>query len=128
MIDHHDDHATPPAALRPPPPGTYPTHRGRDHRHEPRRTRLDSPCVAPPGTERRRHLGRDKPEDIRTSARSPGTPATREEARGTPSARPRCASNLGWGWLTNPMACPRPASAPFDTVLPVAVPNEAPLR
>jgi hypothetical protein len=39
--------------------------------------------------------GRDGFEGIGTPARSPGAPATREEAHGTPSARPRPASKLG---------------------------------
>src|SRR5262245_35905125 len=95
-VDHPlDDHGTPSAALRPPASGSRPTHRGRDYRNRSRRPALDGPWVAPQRTEGRGQPGRDEPEDIRTRARSPGTPATREEAHGTPSARPRLASNLG---------------------------------
>ena len=93
--DHpHDDHGPPSAALRSPASGSRPRHRGRDHRHESRRPSLDGPWVARQGTEGRGKPGRDEPEGIGTPARSPGAPATREEAHGTTSARPRLASKL----------------------------------
>ena len=56
---------------------------------------LDGPWVARQGPEGRGRSGRDGPEGIGTPARNPGSPATREEAHGTPSARPRPASKLG---------------------------------
>jgi hypothetical protein len=94
--DHpHDDRAAPSAALRPPASGSRPGHRGRDRRHGSRGPTLDGPWVARQGTEGRGKPGRDDPEGIGTPVRSPGAPATREEADNTPSARPRPTSNLG---------------------------------
>jgi hypothetical protein len=88
--DHpHDDHRAR-AAVRPPPSRSRPPHGGRNHRHRSRGSSLDGPWLAPRGTESRRHPGRgDEPENIRTPAGDRGAPATREEAHGSPSARPR---------------------------------------
>jgi hypothetical protein len=91
----HDDHGAPSAALRPPASGSRPRHRGPDHRHGRRGSSLDGPWLARQGTEGRGKPRRDGPEGIGTPARSPGTPAAREEAHGTTSARARPASKLG---------------------------------
>ena len=94
--DHvHADHGPPAAPLRPPPSESRPTHRERDHRHGSRSPSLDGPWVARQGTEGRGEPGRDGPERAGPPPRSPGAPATREEAHRTPSARPCPPSMLG---------------------------------
>src|SRR5262245_56021708 len=90
----HDDYGARAAALRPPASGSCPTHGRRRHRHGSRGASLDGPWLAPQGTEGRGQPGRDEPGHIRTSARDPGAPATREEAHGTASPRPRSAAEL----------------------------------
>jgi serine/threonine protein kinase len=89
-----DDDGTAAAALRLPASGSRPTHRGRHHRHESGRPALDGSWMAPQDADGRRQSGRDESEDSRAPAGSPGTPATREEADGTPSARRRPPSHL----------------------------------
>ena len=91
----HDDHGAPSAALRPPASGARPRHWGCHYRHRSRGPSLDGPWMARQGIEGRGQPGRDGPEGIGTPARSLGTPATREEAHGTASARSRPTSKLG---------------------------------
>ena len=83
----HDDFAAPAETLRPPAAGSRLQDGGRGHRHGSRGSSLDGPRLAPQGTENRGHHGRDEREDIGASARSSGTPATREETQGTTPAR-----------------------------------------
>src|SRR5262249_46180430 len=86
---------SPSAALRPPASGSRTTHKGHDHRYRSRSPSLDRPWLAQEDTEGRGDPRRDGSESIGTSARSLGTPATREEAHGPPSARTRPGSKLG---------------------------------
>src|SRR5437667_116525 len=94
--DHvYADHGPPAAPLRPPPSESRPTHRERGHRYGSRSPSLDGPWVARQGTEGRGEPGRNGPERAGPPPRSPGAPATPEEAHRTPSARSWPPSMLG---------------------------------